>query len=146
MDGLDHWRICDELSVIQAALLIAGLDPGEECVGEYVEEWDAHKRPPGYDAAKSALVNAIQGGRLSATLRHRGRARLEEFSEQLMAEIPFGDEIEIRKTWLMREEEPRVVRIKSNTPAEYESGPIFICDKVPNWHYSTVMVDDLLRA
>ena len=145
MDGLDHWRICDELSVIQAALLIAGLDPGEECVGEYVEEWDANKRPSGYDAVKSALVNAIQGGRLSATLRHRGRARQEEFSESggLMSEEPFFDDIEIRKTWLMREVEPGVVRVKSNTHTEYESGPIFICDKVPNWHYSTVMVDDL---
>jgi hypothetical protein len=76
-------------------------------------------------------------------LRHRGRPRLEEFSEQLQPEFIFENETEIRKTWLMREEESGAVRIKSNTPMEYESGPIFICDKVPNWHESTVMVDDL---
>ena len=59
MNGLDYWRICDELSVIQAALLIVCLDPGEDGVGEYVEGWDAHNRPPGYDAAKSSLINSI---------------------------------------------------------------------------------------
>ena len=127
------------------ALRIVGIDPGENGVGEYVEEWDAHNRPPGYDAAKSALVNAIQGGRLSATLRHRGRVRLEESSEAygVLTEAPNPDEIEKRKTWLIKEETPGVVRIDSNTPAEYEIGPVFICDKDPNWHYSTVMVDDL---
>jgi hypothetical protein len=27
MDPLDYWRLCDELSVVQAALLIVGEDP-----------------------------------------------------------------------------------------------------------------------
>ena len=43
----------------------------------------------------------------------------------------------------MKEVTPGVVQIDSNTPAEYESGPNFICDIAPNWHHSTVMVDDL---
>ena len=27
MEKLDHWRLCDELTVVQAALLIVGIDP-----------------------------------------------------------------------------------------------------------------------
>jgi hypothetical protein len=58
MEPLDYWRLCDELSIIQAALLIAGEDPSPS--QEYVENWDAGKRPAGYEAAKSALSNALR--------------------------------------------------------------------------------------
>jgi hypothetical protein len=27
MEGLDYWRLCDEVSITQAALLIVGVDP-----------------------------------------------------------------------------------------------------------------------
>jgi hypothetical protein len=60
MEGLDYWRICDELTIFQAALLIAGCDPGGEHY--YVENWDPHKRPHGYEAAKSAIANALRSG------------------------------------------------------------------------------------
>ncbi len=58
MEGLDYWRLCDELSVIQAALLIAGCDPSSDA--GYVEGWDAEQRPPGYEAAKTAISNALR--------------------------------------------------------------------------------------
>ena len=44
MEGLDYWRLCDELSVIQAALLIAGCDPSSDA--NYIEGWAPEKRPP----------------------------------------------------------------------------------------------------
>jgi hypothetical protein len=66
MDPLDYWRLCDELSVVQAALLIVGQDPSES--QDYIHNWDARRRPVGYDAAKAALVNAISGKRLSANI------------------------------------------------------------------------------
>jgi hypothetical protein len=28
-DALDYWRLCDELSVVQAALLVVGKDPSK---------------------------------------------------------------------------------------------------------------------
>ena len=62
MDPLDYWRLCDELSVVQAALLIIGEDPSTS--QEYIDNWEAQKRPTGYDAAKAALINAIRGKRL----------------------------------------------------------------------------------
>ncbi len=36
-DGLNYRRLCDQLSVVQAALLIVGLDPGERGTHEYIE-------------------------------------------------------------------------------------------------------------
>src|SRR5215467_5846449 len=60
MDTLDYWRLCDELTVIQAALLIVGEDPAG--LQDDVER--KANRPRGYDAAKTALIHAIAGGRL----------------------------------------------------------------------------------
>jgi hypothetical protein len=64
MDALDYWRLCDEVSVVQAALLIVGEDPAES--QEYISRWEPEKRPKGYDAVKTALLNAIQRKRLLA--------------------------------------------------------------------------------
>jgi hypothetical protein len=66
MDSLDYWRLCDELSVIQAALLTAGCDPSSD--HGYVESWDLEKRPPGYEAAKTAISNALRRGAIIGRL------------------------------------------------------------------------------
>lgn len=60
MEGLDYWRLCEELSIIQAALLIAGEDPADSAV--YVEGWEPHDVPKGYDAAKTAISSALIKG------------------------------------------------------------------------------------
>jgi hypothetical protein len=66
MEGWDWWRLCDELSVIQAALLIAGRDPSSDA--NYVEGWPPEKRPPGYEAAKTAIANALRSGAITGQL------------------------------------------------------------------------------
>lgn len=58
MESLDYWRLCDELTVVQAALLIVGEDPS--VAHEYVEGWEIENRPVGYEAAKSAVSNALK--------------------------------------------------------------------------------------
>lgn len=66
MENFDYWRLCDDLSIFQAALLIIGEDPsGNNC---YAENWEMHKRPRGYEAAKSALINALQSGSIEGNL------------------------------------------------------------------------------
>src|ERR1700730_8959374 len=57
MEPLDFWRLCDELSVEQAAVLIVGEDPSG---------FGPEEKPLGYNAAASALKNAIERKRLSA--------------------------------------------------------------------------------
>jgi hypothetical protein len=66
MDTIDYWRLCDELSVVQAALLIVGQDPSDW--QESVELNYTQSKPPGYDAARAALIHAIEGKRLRATI------------------------------------------------------------------------------
>jgi hypothetical protein len=70
VDALDYWRLCDELSVVQAALLIVDEDPSE--AQYYIEKEAPGNRPKGYNAAKAALVNAILRKRLSARIIESG--------------------------------------------------------------------------
>ncbi|GJM02861.1 MAG: hypothetical protein DHS20C08_13620 [Rhodomicrobium sp.] len=68
MEGLDFWRLCDDLSVFQAALLISGHDPsGENC---HVEQWSIEERPSGYEAAKNALINGLRSKALKGYLSY----------------------------------------------------------------------------
>lgn len=66
LESMDYWRLCDELSVFQAALLVIGEDPSTE--NAYAENWDLHKRPPGYEAAKTAIQNALRKGTLKGKI------------------------------------------------------------------------------
>ncbi len=45
-------------------MLIVGFDPSE--CEDYVEEWELHKQPSGYRAARSALVSAVVNKRVTA--------------------------------------------------------------------------------
>jgi hypothetical protein len=56
MDELDYWRLCDELNVVQAALLIVGEDPS---TAKYTEAMEVENRPKGYEAAKTAITHAL---------------------------------------------------------------------------------------
>ena len=67
----EHWRLCDELSVIDAALLIIGCDPSGKF--SQIESLGIGERPTGYEAVKKALQNANNGGRLKAAIRFSAR-------------------------------------------------------------------------
>ena len=64
-DDLDFWRLCDELSVYEATLLILGQSPGKLVD---VERWNFEKRPRGYEAAKTAIRNALRSGKIKGTI------------------------------------------------------------------------------
>jgi hypothetical protein len=86
LEGLDYWRLCDELSVVQAALLIVGQDPAMS--QHNVLELDPSDRAPGFDAALAALKHAINAKGMAAIVRRQSR-------EQGWDEYP-GAEEEIR--------------------------------------------------
>jgi hypothetical protein len=73
MDAMDYWRLCDELTVLQAALLIVDRDPSES--QEWIQTWEPQNRPSGYDAAFAALKHAILAKRLPATIRRAATER-----------------------------------------------------------------------
>ncbi len=58
-DPLDYWRLCDRLSVVQAAMLIVGEDPG-------VPHHTRGEDPQGYCAAQVAVERAIRAEDLPA--------------------------------------------------------------------------------
>ena len=60
MEPMDYWRLCDELTVSQAALLVVGEDPAGDA-GE-CESWSLSSRPRGYEAAKTAISHALKIG------------------------------------------------------------------------------------
>ena len=59
MEALDYWRLCDELTIHQAALLVAGVDPTGY---RDIEQKIPSDRPIGFDAAKHAITNALRRG------------------------------------------------------------------------------------
>lgn len=67
LSPIDYWRFHEDLTVIQAALLILGIDPAE--LQDSVLDIYA-VRPAGFDAVLSSLQQAILNDRLKATVRH----------------------------------------------------------------------------
>lgn len=63
MDPIDYWKFCTDYSVVQAALLIVGCDPNDL---QHAVDRDHNRRPAGYTAVRTALVNAIRSGSLEA--------------------------------------------------------------------------------
>ena len=57
MEELDYWRLCEELNIVQAALLVVGEDPS---CAEYTEDQEVQNRPKGYEAAKTAIYGGLK--------------------------------------------------------------------------------------
>jgi len=57
MEELDYWRLCEELNIVQAALLVVGEDASH---AEYAEGWEVQNRPKGYEAAKTAICGGLK--------------------------------------------------------------------------------------
>jgi hypothetical protein len=66
MDGLDYWRLCEQLDIVQAALLVCGHDP--TAVMNHVEISNIENRPTGYEAGKTAISNALRKGGIEGQL------------------------------------------------------------------------------
>ena len=66
MEPLEYWRACEELTVIQAILLIVGVDPS--LWQHRIEDCPPQDRPIGYDAVAAALFPDVLGGRLRTTI------------------------------------------------------------------------------
>lgn len=72
MESLDYWRLCDELSIIQAAHLVIGIPPGEV---EAMAATGAEMLPRSHsryvtdlNAAQTAITNAFRRGSIKGQL------------------------------------------------------------------------------
>jgi hypothetical protein len=66
LDKLDFWKLCEELSVVQAALIICGVTP--ESHQWRVEDLSEDKRPNGYTPIRTAITHALEAGHLNAVV------------------------------------------------------------------------------
>ena len=67
METMDYWRLSDEFTVVQAALLFIGQNPSYY---EYLVRSSEQDRPENFTAIFTALSHAIRGKRLNATVRY----------------------------------------------------------------------------
>jgi len=98
VDGLNLWRLCDELSIIQAALLVAGRDPSDN--SQHVERWLPHRRPGGYEAAKMAITNALRREKIKGHLTPQFEADREAKQGEAIDLAKSTVEVESLKHWL----------------------------------------------
>ncbi len=127
MDSMDYWRLNDELSVLDAALLIVGCDPSGE--SSYAEGWAIEQRPEGYEAAKRALMTAINGKRLRASIRYS--AREYGWAERL-------NDIEASEAEFMT-----ISGSSLEDDERLSKQGDFVYQIFPDWKLTTVKVDDL---
>jgi hypothetical protein len=64
----NYWKLADNLTVIQAALLIVGEEPAGQ--QEYILGWKEENRPDHFDAVYSAIKNAVISGTLKAVINY----------------------------------------------------------------------------
>jgi hypothetical protein len=129
--AMDVWRWCDELTVMQAALLANGVDPGAE--GCHVEDWDKDKRPGGYEAAKHAITRALKTGKINGEVISETHQDFNggEYPVVGSVDVTSTVEVESLKTWL---EVERGVRPAFFFPAvESKSIPDYMNPKHPRY-------------
>jgi len=65
LDRLDYWKICNDFTVVQAALIVCGISPEQQ-------QWKVERTtdslcPPGYVAIRTALRHGLQNGSIKPT-------------------------------------------------------------------------------
>tara|TARA_R110002049_G_C9172824_1_gene562131 strand:+ start:1466 stop:2131 length:666 start_codon:yes stop_codon:yes gene_type:complete len=118
------WRMAEELTVTQCALLLLGLDPQEH---QFVENWEHSQTPPGYIAARDALLGALRRGSLNGKFIEQSSTCLDpDGMNPYQKPVPGSSdperskiEIESLITWL----EKRGIRQSFFSPVQSSSEP-----------------------
>lgn len=159
LTSLDYWRLADELSVIDAAILITGNDPSGRFEiyddnGQAVRDsngvWrTAQKRDyEGFEATFKALRSAIWSNKLRANIRHRvNKAEYENVADYGYLPLDQGPGFKSASyDFLIARHGPEHVgRTVSNFSI---NDSLRGCDdfyiwKDPDWENTTIAVEDL---
>ena len=137
MECLDYWRLCDELTVVQAALLIIGEDPQDAEENLRLDQG----YPNSFHAVFAALKHAIIGGRLPSKVRRKAWERgwteppEDEWEREAGTEQP-GDEEKITGNFGIFPDQERI-------PEKAKNLRDIIYRTEPDWHLTTILEDDL---
>ena len=154
LSSLDLWRLAEEVSVVDAAILIAGGDPSEHAFDSDGERAKLTWQHDGFEAAFAALRGSIKANKLTANLALQARGRQTvSYADDYFDEVDFGPE-EQKATFdllVSRQEDtggygyPKSLgKTRLNFSVEdikYEAN-LFIW-KEPNWDQSTIEVSVL---
>ena len=81
MDISPFWRLAEKLSVVQAALLMIGIEPQE--LASSVENWVDTRKPTNYIAARESIIRGIQSNSLEGNIKFR---TVEDFNGNVISE------------------------------------------------------------
>ncbi|AUQ57704.1 hypothetical protein PhaeoP30_00763 [Phaeobacter inhibens] len=149
---LDYWRLADELSVVDAAILITGNDPSYE-TEDNEGVWHQRTNYEGYSAAYKALRAAILGNKLRATVKLSTRGSATAWSPDgqpyEVVEMPHEEQISydmlvarIDTYGKKPKEAPGQTITNFSVDELRNSSFLYIC-KEPNWKETLVSVEDL---
>ncbi len=164
-DGLFYWKLCDELSVVDAAILIIGENPSEQIDVFDAEEGVRRYNDDGSPKTKQrrdyanlqpvlkALRSAILSNRLRAKVSYPARGVYHYSPELSVMGEPVYHTVKLE---LGDSEEQTVVfdhlvSCKSAAALIHLGGPVEVARgadelwilKEPNWDQTTVAIDDL---
>jgi len=103
-DNLDYWRLCDEISLHQAACLIIDINPsGQE--GANCATWQVHEQPYGYHAALTGITNALKRGVIKGKISYEKLYDIngnpyDENKDSILIQVSTV-EVESLKEWLL---------------------------------------------
>ncbi|SHK54975.1 hypothetical protein SAMN05444000_13810 [Shimia gijangensis] len=147
--ALDYWKLTDELSVVDAAILITGNDPAQHY-------WDDDNNKiqetnhVGFEPAFKALRSAILSNGLRANIKLSARFPFDTYRggydtppSDTYDDFTTSNEQGFKYTELMSRD-PSYGTIKANfSLAAFEAGEtVYICTE-PNWRETTILTSDL---
>jgi hypothetical protein len=97
MNEMDLWKLCDRLTVTEAALLTINVDAKH---AQQVNSWDASQQPKGFTVVQEAIARALEAGIV------RGNVEVSEsdFAPRELHTAFSLVEVESLKEWLIRKE------------------------------------------
>ncbi|WP_429931482.1 hypothetical protein [Agrobacterium vitis] len=85
------WRLADKLTIVQAALLVIGVEP--QGVSDSVERWADGSKPDNYTAVRDSIANAIENSSIKGKLLYQN----SEY-DQFGACLNEGDDLDFNKS------------------------------------------------
>lgn len=153
MNSIDMWRYSDDLSVVDAALLIGGYNPGEiEFHGDSLLTASLAKhnpygeniyyRPDPFRAVFKGLRNAVLNNRIRAQITHLCRPAGHQYVETgLSPKQPNNNEKEFMYEALLKSDNSEIYSTIADIQAGLFAKIYYIVE--PDWHQTTIDVEDL---
>jgi hypothetical protein len=117
----EYWKLADNLTVVQAALLIVGEEPSGQ--QEYILGWNEENRPEHFNAVFSAIKNSVTIGILRAESRFDAEPRYQANQD----------------IWLLRNYVESEYVVVTYPPDGLE----LVVKMIHNWQETTIAVNDL---